>query len=341
MSSPAPSPRVRALATLTVLAALALAAGLPVPPAAPAQEAEPDAPFVPTPMNVVVEMLDLAGVSAEDTVYDLGSGDGRLPITAARLHGARGVGVELDSGLVAESRGNARRAEVDGRVRFVRGDLFETDLEPATVVTLYLFPEVNERLRPRLLRQLEPGDRVVAHDFSMGAWPADSTRRVSGAATARESLAAWNEGERAGAGSGGKVDAAPDVDDLDARLDSLAIGAPRPVPGPSTVYMWVIPARVQGAWRVHLPGGGTERIRVDQRFQELRIARGHGGFGEEVSGRLEGRRLHLTLETSGGRSLRLEGTVSGDSIEGRAADGEPWSARRVEESGGSIESWEG
>lgn len=331
-------PRARLLAAL---AALALGGGLLRPAATPAQETEPDAPFVPTPMNVVVEMLDVAGVAAEDTVYDLGSGDGRLPITAARVHGARGVGVELDSGLVAESRGNARRAEVDGRVRFVRGDLFETDLEPATVVTLYLFPEVNERLRPRLLRQLEPGDRVVAHDFSMGAWTADSTRRVSAAATARESLPVWDEGQAPGAGSDGKVDAAPEVDDLDARLDSLAIGAPRPVPGPSTVYMWVIPARVQGVWRVRLPGGGTERIRVDQRFQELRVARRGEPFGDEPSGRLEGRRLQLTLETSDGRALRLEGTVSGGGIEGRTADGEPWSARRMEETGGSIESWEG
>lgn len=321
----------------TRLAALVLAVAL-LPAGAAAQDVEPDAPFVPTPMNVVVEMLDLADVSPQDTVYDLGSGDGRLPITAARLHGAHGVGVELDSALVLESRRNAREVGVDQKVRFIRGDLFETNLESATVVTLYLFPEVNERLRPKILRQLEPGDRVVAHDFSMGDWEADRTRRVAGAATARDSIGLAEEGGALRSG-GIVVDSAPDVPELTPRLDSLVVGSPRPVPGPSTVYLWVVPADVDGVWTVRLPGSDTTTIRVDQRFQKLRIARNGSSFGD-VTGRLAGREVRLTVTGPDGRTVQLEGTVRADRIEGRTGQGDRWSARVREEAGGSILEWE-
>jgi ribosomal protein L11 methylase PrmA len=111
-------------------------------------------------------------------VYDLGSGDGRLVITAAKKYGARGVGVEIDPQLVRLSRENARKAGVSERVRFVSQDLFKTDLGPATVVTLYLRPEVNLRLRPKLLRELRPGARVVSNTFDMGDWKPDVARAV-------------------------------------------------------------------------------------------------------------------------------------------------------------------
>jgi hypothetical protein len=128
-----------------------------------------EVPDVRTPPEVVVEILRLAGVGPNDVVYDLGSGDGRIVITAARDFGARGVGVELDPDLVAESLKNARRARVSDRTRFLQEDIFVTDFSEATVVTLYLSPEVNLRLRPKLLA-LKRGSRVVSHDFPIGDW---------------------------------------------------------------------------------------------------------------------------------------------------------------------------
>jgi SAM-dependent methyltransferase len=137
-------------------------------------------PYVATPESVGVEMLRLAGVGPADIVYDLGSGDGRLVVAAAREFGATGVGVELDPNLIQTSRENAAKAGVASRTRFLWQDLFTTDFHEATVVTLYLNDEVNLRLRPKLLRDLRPGSRVVSHDFSMGDWPPDRLQRVRG-----------------------------------------------------------------------------------------------------------------------------------------------------------------
>jgi SAM-dependent methyltransferase len=129
-----------------------------------------EVPDVRTPPEVVVEMLRLARVGPDDVVYDLGSGDGRIVIAAARDFGARGVGIELDPDLVTEAARNARRAGVVERTRFLRQDIFDADISEATVVTLYLWPDVNLRLRPKLLSQLKPGSRIVSHDFPIGDW---------------------------------------------------------------------------------------------------------------------------------------------------------------------------
>lgn len=146
--------------------------------AAPAHAAiVEDVPYVTTPGNVTAAMLDLAGVAAGDHVIDLGSGDGRIVISAAR-RGATGLGVDNDPGLVAESIANARRAGVADRARFLEQDLFTTDLSPATVVTMYLLPEVNLRLRPAILG-LRPGTRVVSHDWDMGDWKPDRSVTVA------------------------------------------------------------------------------------------------------------------------------------------------------------------
>jgi SAM-dependent methyltransferase len=134
-----------------------------------------DVIWVATDLDLVIEMLKLAGVTRDDVVYDLGAGDGRIVIAAAREFGARGVGVELDPGLVGEARANAARAGVADRVSFRLHDLFETDLGEATVVTLFLSPEVNARLRPKLLRELRPGSRIVSHRYGIGDWPAEQT----------------------------------------------------------------------------------------------------------------------------------------------------------------------
>jgi cyclopropane fatty-acyl-phospholipid synthase-like methyltransferase len=125
-------------------------------------------------------MLELADVSDDDVVYDLGSGDGRIPIAAAQRYGARGVGIEIKPSLVDQARKNAKRSGVGDRVAFRQQDLFEADFSEATVVTMYLFPEVNLRLRPMLFEQLEPGTRVVSHSFDMNGWTPDSTTTVNG-----------------------------------------------------------------------------------------------------------------------------------------------------------------
>jgi SAM-dependent methyltransferase len=137
-----------------------------------------DVPFVETPHEVVAQMLALAGPTRNDVLYDLGSGDGRIVIEAARRFGTRGLGVDLDPVRVEEATANARRAGVQGRVRFRRQDLFDTDLRPASIVTLYLLPRVNLELRPKLFEQLRPGTRVVSHAFTMGDWEPDSIVEV-------------------------------------------------------------------------------------------------------------------------------------------------------------------
>ena len=140
-----------------------------------------DVPFVPTPQPVVDRMLALAKVKADDMIYDLGSGDGRIVITAAKRYGARGIGIDLDPQRVSEARANAREAGVDGKVQFVNGDLFKTDLSKASVVTLYLLNSVNRDLRPQLWKQLKVGTRVVSHAFDMGdEWPPERTEQVDG-----------------------------------------------------------------------------------------------------------------------------------------------------------------
>ena len=140
-----------------------------------------DVIFLPTPAEVVAAMLDLAKVTDRDVVYDLGSGDGRVPIAAAKDHGARGVGVEFNPKLVALSRQNAEKAGVSDRVRFVNADLFETDLSEATVVTLYLLGSLNQRLLPKLRHDLKPGSRIVSHAFTMGdEWKPDAERTING-----------------------------------------------------------------------------------------------------------------------------------------------------------------
>ena len=136
----------------------------------------PDVHFETTPQYVVEEMLEMANVTRDDTVYDLGCGDGRFVITAAKKYGARGVGIDIDPERVQESHRKAIEAGVTDRVRFIEDDLFTTHIREATVITLYLLPELNLKLRPRLLRELNPGSRIVSFVFDMGDWKPDTTR---------------------------------------------------------------------------------------------------------------------------------------------------------------------
>jgi SAM-dependent methyltransferase len=176
------------LATLCVLAAAAL---LTTPPAADAQTTpiqaptlggtlKKDVPYVPTSEEVVAAMLKLANVRKTDVVYDLGCGDGRIVITAAKQYGVRGVGIDIDPERIAESTKNAQEAGVADRVKFRTQNLFDADIGDASVVTLYLLPDVNRKLMPKLLADLKPGTRVVSHAFDMGDWPPEKTVEVDG-----------------------------------------------------------------------------------------------------------------------------------------------------------------
>ncbi|MCC6554712.1 MAG: class I SAM-dependent methyltransferase [Polyangiaceae bacterium] len=268
-STPAAShPRPRWMLGALAAALLALGAGCVEPQAQPSGAAQhrADVPFVRTHDRIVDLILDMGGVSASDVVYDLGCGDGRIVIAAAAKRGARGVGVDIEPKLIADSRENARRAGVQDRLRFAQQDLFKTDVREATVVTLYLLPEVNLKLRPKLLAELRPGTRVVSHMFDMGDWAPDRRAELGG----------------------------------------------------STVYLWVIPARVEGAWTLGdddvLP---EAEITLRQRFQEVSGSMRSGGVDlplEEVT--LRGAELRFTLRRAGDL-LRFQGRVDGDAMTGR------------------------
>jgi SAM-dependent methyltransferase len=176
MSSPKPFPVSIALAGALALALL--------PTVAPAQgsasfDRTPDVIYVPTPQEVVEKMIEMARVGPGDVVYDLGSGDGRLVIAAAKAGAREAIGIDIDPERVAEARDNVLAAGVEDRVKIIEGDLFQMDLSGASVITLYLLPELNLRLRPKLLA-MKPGTRIVSHAFAMGDWEPDQTEEVDG-----------------------------------------------------------------------------------------------------------------------------------------------------------------
>ena len=261
------------------------------------QGKELDTPYVPTPQAVVDKMLDMAQVKAGDVVIDLGSGDGRIMTTAARRHGAQGFGVEIDPRLVQRSNEEARRLGIADRVKFLRQDLFNTDFHEENVLTLYLLPDVNIALRPKILAELKPGTRVVSHDYDMREWRPDAEETIP----------------------------APDKT-VGMRKESM-------------VYLWIVPARVEGEWTFELSSGGkTRRTRLvlQQRFQFVSGSVELTGQGDvPVShGRLRGEELRLLLPPGAldRGSVELVGRVRGDSLSGtvRRADREvaSWNARR-------------
>jgi tRNA G37 N-methylase Trm5 len=137
-----------------------------------------DVPYVPTPDAVVMEMLKAANVTKNDVLYDLGSGDGRIVITAAQKFGARGVGIDLDPIRIREAEENAKTAGVTDKVKFINGDIFDADIRAATVVTMYLLPDINMKLRPKLLSDLKPGTRIVSHNYDLGDWTPKSHKSL-------------------------------------------------------------------------------------------------------------------------------------------------------------------
>ena len=168
-------PRSLTIAALTLAAVLTITAAGTLAQTLKPLEKKLDVPYVPTHERIVTEMLKIANVGKNDVLYDLGCGDGRIPITAAKRFGTRGVGVDIDPQRVIEARANAVKEGVADRVKFFQQDLFDTDVKAATVVTLYLLPDINLRLRPKLLSDLKPGTRVVSHNYDMGDWQPQKT----------------------------------------------------------------------------------------------------------------------------------------------------------------------
>jgi len=265
-----------------VLGVLVVGVAVGVWPAAHADEV----PYVPTPTSVVDAMLSIAGVGPRDYVIDLGSGDGRIVIAAAKRYRARGLGIDYDQTLIAQSRANAASEGVSDKVKFLHQDIFASDFRDATVLTMYLLREVNLKLRPRVLSELRPGTRVVSHDWDMGDWEPD--RR-------------------------------------------LVIQTPGKTVWPmeeSTVYLWIVPARIAGYWRGTLAGPHGEEpvvIELVQRFQAASANVWLRRFILAGSGRIRGDSLSLRLERSpwmpGSAPLDFSLRVAKGRIEGEAVDG--------------------
>lgn len=260
-----------------------------------------EVPYVQTPDKVVQAMLDIAGVRSGDTLIDLGSGDGRIVIAAAKQHATRGLGVEIDPRLVELSREAARRAGVADRAVFIAQDLFRTDLRPASVLTMYLLPDVNLALRPRILAELKPGTRVVSHDWDMGDWAPD----------ARVTL----------------------------EVPDKKIGLRKQ----STIYLWLVPARMAGAWRsaVRFPDGVMDvEFRVEQKFQELSGSALSGGRTFALARAFTHGAFVFFQMGEGREALRFQGYASEGRIVGQVSDAEgrsyPWRALRDTRTGASA-----
>ena len=262
----------------------------------------PDIYFVPTPDDVIMKILQMGRVTSEDIVYDLGCGDGRIVIMAAKEFGARGVGIDIDPVRIRESNENARKAGVTDRVKFMEADLFQADIHEATVVTLYLLADLNVKLRPKLLRELKPGTRILSHEFDMGDWKPDRK------------------------GTAQKV---------------KLLYEPSPVEKDVDYYCWVVPAEIAGVWRWNLPGSavdGEYTLRLTQKFQKVTgDVEGNGQVASIRNVRLAGDRLRFTLQEGekAKKLMRFDGRVNGDTLRGHvviqggpSAGNYDWTAKR-------------
>jgi len=257
---------IRVKATILGLMS-ALAAALPAPAADVNGKTHIPTPFIPSTALAVDEMLRVADVQPGDFLIDLGSGDGRIVIAAARDYGARGLGIDIDPALVAESTENARQAGVADRVTFRQGDALKADVRDATVVTLYLLPNLVERLNPLLLKQLKPGTRIVAHDYGFADWLPDRQVTIS-----------------------------------------------------KNYFLYVVPARVAGKWRIEaeLPDGKRDyEIDFEQNFQRIKGgSRVQGGYLPAFDAQLTGDRIRFVFVENRQTSHHFEGRVEGWAMTG-------------------------
>ena len=257
-------------------------------------------PYVPTPQAVVDAMLETAGVGPRDFVIDLGSGDGRIVLTAAQRYNARGLGVDIDPELVESSNAEARKRGLAERVTFREQDVLQAKLDEATVVTLYLLPGMMQQLQAKFAKELKPGTRIVSHDFPFGDWKPD--REVS-----------VDVPEKYGTAGQWK----------------------------STVYYWVVPARVNGEWILDAPGliDPPARLTLEQQYQVVRGAvRAQNRRFTVSGGRLDAERIAFKVMLPAG-AYDFRGTVSGDRMHGEVAQGGrmvSWSARRAAISSAAV-----
>lgn len=234
-----------------------------------------DVVWVPTPQELVNKMLEIAQVTSNDFVLDLGSGDGRTVITAAKL-GARALGIEYNPDMVALSKENARKEGVSERAEFIQADLYETDLSKATVITMFLLPEINLKLRPRLL-DLKPGTRIVSNTFTMGDWEADLE------ATTEENWNSWN-----------------------------------------TAYLWIIPAKVAGNWKL-----GKGELSIAQTYQFIRGTYNVGNKSYTIEdGRLRGSSISFTISGEKYSGQVTNNTMTGTLINDTKGSKSDWFATR-------------
>ena len=256
----------------------ALALALLAPILALAQERPVDAgPYVPSPQSVVSRMLQLAKVGPEDFVIDLGSGDGRIVRTAALVFGARGFGVDIQDALVRQANADAAREGIAERAKFVKADLFETDISQATVLTLYLLPDTVNLLKDKLLAELKPGTRVLSHDYPLSGWIPEKYVQM----------------------------------DLEDKVKISGVTT-------TLIYLYVVPAKVEGRWQAKLPGG------VATLDLQQNITRVSG------SARLQGREQALQDVKLRGEALsfRLAGKTYRGRVRGAAIEGAAWRAER-------------
>ncbi len=272
-----------------VVAAFLLAVSMAAGMAQAAEEYKPsvgqegkDVIWVPTPQALVERMLQIANVKPTDFVVDLGSGDGRTVITAAKKFGARALGLEYNPDMVALSRRNAEKEGVSDRAQFKQADIFATDFSDATVVTMYLLPTLNLKLRPTLLN-MKPGTRIVSHAFTMDDWDPDQTENMEG----------------------------------------------------RTAYLWIVPAKLEGNWRVEVSGnnGGRYDLTLRQRYQKLEGQAKAGTTAWQVrDGKIRGEEVAFTL-ANGSNARQFTGRLNGDKLEGTVKQGggeAKWTATRTQ-----------
>jgi precorrin-6B methylase 2 len=288
----------RRMSFASLVAACCAAFGIALAPVLTAAEVErTGGPFVPTPQTVVDAMLDLAKVTKDDFVIDLGSGDGRIVLTAAQRYSARGVGVDIDPELVEKSNAEAMKRGMSERIKFMQKDVLQADVADATVLTLYLLPGMMKSLQAKLVRELRPGTRIVSHDFAFGDWKADRELSV-------------------------------DVPEKFGQTGQWK----------STLYYWVVPAQVAGAWQVNVDGLRPELLlSLEQRYQDLQGTVTTGDRRRPIANaRVAADRIAFTLELADG-AYEFKGVIAENTIEGEALHAgrtSTWRAVRAASPGG-------
>ncbi len=251
------------------------------PPNVPPEYERDGGPYVPTPNVVVDQMLRMANVGERDHVIDLGSGDGVIVITAAHQLKASGYGVDIDEELIRLSNLRAKSLGIDGRVLFEARDIFKTDVSKATVVTLYLLPEMMQRLRSKLYTELKPGTRIVSHDYHFEEWRHDA-------------------------------EIAFDVPEKE-----FISGVPR-----ATLYLWIVPAKIDGGWQMQIEGAGEYNLMFSQRYQSFEgTAEGKGRKAGLLEPEMNGAEISFVMSQGSSRG-RFTGRVDGDRMEGAADFGD-------------------